>query len=81
MKKLFYLMSCALIAFACSKDNGTNGPVIVNKDDILVGKKEVLDPDTQKQKLEQVANKFIDLFPAKEYEDLIEVSAAEISCG
>lgn len=76
MKKLFYLMSCALVAFACSKDNGTNGPVIVNKDDILVGKKEVLDPDTQKQKLEQVANKFIDLFPAKEYEGLIEVSAA-----
>ena len=44
MKKLFYVVACACIAFAsCTKaGNGENGPVIVNPDDIIVKGKEVL---------------------------------------
>lgn len=76
MKKLFYFLSCAIIAFAaCSPDEkGDEGPVIVNPGDILVGKKEVLDPDTQKAKLQQIGIKLMDVFPAQEYEDMMELS-------
>ena len=76
MKKLFYVVAFACIAFAsCTKEgNGENGPVIVNPDDIIVKPKEVLDPDTQKAKLEQIGIKFLDIFPASEYEDMVELS-------
>ena len=77
MKKVFSLLACATVAFASctlTKEDGTSGPVIVNPDDVLVGKTEVLDPDTQKVKLEQVGTKLMDVFPASEYEDLVEVS-------
>ena len=77
MKKLFYFLACVILACAaCSKEDesGKKGPVIVNDGDILVGSKEVLDPDTQKAKLEQVGNKFMQVFPAKEYEDMMELS-------
>lgn len=76
MKKLFYFLSCAVLALAsCTADkDGENGPVIVNKDDILVGSKEVLDPDTQKAKLEQIGNKLMSVFPATEYDDMVELS-------
>lgn len=76
MKKLFYFLSCAMIAFAaCSPEKeGDGGPVIVNPDDILVGKNEVLDADTQKSKLEQIGNKLMSVFPAQEYEDMMELS-------
>ena len=82
MKKLFYLLAAAVVAFASctlTKDDGTSGPVIVNPDDILVGKNEVLDPDTQKVKLEQVGLKLMDIFPASEYEDLVEISEVLVS--
>lgn len=62
----------ALASCTADKD-GENGPVIVNKDDILVGSKEVLDPDTQKAKLEQIGNKLMSVFPATEYEDMMEL--------
>lgn len=76
MKRLFYCIACAAVALvACSKnETGTEGPVIVNPDDILVNKNEVLEADVQKEKLEQVGNKLMDVFPAKEYEDMVELS-------
>lgn len=76
MKKLFYCIACAAVALvACSKnETGEKGPVIVNPDDILVGKNEVLEADVQKEKLEQVGNKLMNVFPAKEYEDMVELS-------
>lgn len=75
MKKLFYVIACACIVFAsCIREgNGENGPVIVNPDDIIVKGKQVLDPDTQKAKLEQVGIKFLNLFPATEYQELMEI--------
>lgn len=76
MKKIFYCIACAAVALvACSKnETGEKGPVIVNPDDILVNKNEVLEADVQKEKLEQVGNKLMDVFPAKEYEDMLELS-------
>ena len=72
MKKLSYLIVSAVVAFAaCSEKDGTDGPVIVNPDDVIVGKNEVLDDDIQKQKLEQVATKLMDLFPAGEFDNLL----------
>lgn len=81
MKKLFYVIACACIAFAsCTKaGNGENGPVIVNPDDIIVKGKQVLDPDTQKAKLEQIGIKFLNLFPATEYQDMMELSEVFVS--
>lgn len=76
MKKSTIIILCACLAFAaCSgKKNldGSDGPVIVNPDDVIVDKNEVLDSETQKEKLEQVAMKLMDVFPAKDFEDILE---------
>ena len=77
MKKLFFLFLCVCIAaVSCDQKNadGTDGPVIINPGDIIVGKNDVLDDEAQKLKLEQVATKLMDMFPADEYEDMMELS-------
>ena len=77
MKKLFFLFLCVCIAaVSCDQKNadGTDGPVIINPDDIIVDKNDVLDDEAQKLKLEQVATKLMDMFPADEYEDMMELS-------
>lgn len=77
MKKLFFLFLCVCIAaVSCDRKNadGTDGPVIINPDDIIVDKNDVLDDEAQKLKLEQVATKLMDMFPADEYEDMMELS-------
>lgn len=80
MKKLIYFLASALFVMqACGKLDGENGPVITNKGDILVGKKEVLDPDTQKEKLEQIGGKMLTVFQAEEFEGLLEISEAVLS--
>ena len=66
MKKLFFLFLCVCIAaVSCDQKNadGTDGPVIINPDDIIVDKNDVLDDEAQKLKLEQVATKLMDMFP------------------
>ena len=77
MKKLFFLFLFVCIAVvSCDQKNadGTDGPVIINPGDIIVGKNDVLDDEAQKLKLEQVATKLMDMFPADEYEDMMELS-------
>lgn len=79
MKKLPFLFLFACLVFtACPEldndDLGGDGPVIVNPDDIIVDKNEVLDDDQQKLKLEQVAMKLMDIFPADEYEDVMKAT-------
>ena len=91
MKKIYFLIILMFGAFcACDLLNGTqdqtqnpdpSGPSITNPDDIVVGDKETLAPDAQKEKLEQVAEKMIDLFPSNEYEDIMEMCAEAISYG
>lgn len=75
-KSLAVLMCVCAIASACREKNlnDPEGPVIVNPGDILVDKDDVLNDREQKEKLEQVALKLMDVFDAKEYEDLVELS-------
>lgn len=82
VKKLLAVFICVCaIASACREKNlnDPDGPVIVNPDDIIVNKNEVLDDEVQKEKLEQVAFKLMDVFEAKEYKDLIELSEVMFS--
>lgn len=78
MKRIFCIAACAIVALAsCTPDqSGQEGPVIVDKDDVLVDKDDVLDGETQKLKLEQVGNKLMSVFAAKEYKDLLKTTAA-----
>lgn len=75
MKKVFYSLAVALVALVSCTPSG-NGPVIVNPGDVLVGKNEVLDADNQKKKLEQVGNKALVLFNAREFDDLADLTEA-----
>ena len=84
VKKLFIALMCACVLVnACDNKNlnidEPDGPSIVNPDDIVVDKDEVLDDHAQKEKLEQVAVKLMQQFDAKEYEDLIELSEVMFS--
>lgn len=84
VKKLFIALMCAcVLVSACDNKNlnidEPDGPSIVNPDDIVVDKDEVLDDHAQKEKLEQVAVKLMQQFDAKEYEDLIELSEVMFS--
>ena len=84
MKKIHFIALGALVALcACKPDalQDPDGPSIVNPNDIIVDKNEVLKPDAQKEKLEQMALKMIDLFPADEYEDLLEMCADAVMYG
>ena len=76
------MCACVLVS-ACDNKNlnidEPDGPSIVNPDDIVVDKDEVLDDHAQKEKLEQVAVKLMQQFDAKEYEDLIELSEVMFS--
>ena len=83
MKKIYFIILAFVAICACKPDafKDSDGPSIVNPDDIIVGKNEVLKPDVQKEKLEQVALKMINLFPADEYEDVMEMCADAITYG
>ena len=83
MKKIYILLIGLTAAIcSCKPDfDDPKGPSIINPDDIIVNGKETLTPDTQKQKLEQVATKLIELFPASEYDDLMEMCAEAIGYG
>ena len=84
MKKAFFLIIGILAAICSCKPDAIedpDGPSIINPDDIIVGDKETLEPDSQKEKLEQVATKMIDIFPADEYEDVMEMCAEAITHG
>lgn len=78
MKKLSLIVACLCIALtACKKEDPQvepDGPVIVNPGDIIVTDGTLLDAELQKEKLDQVAQKLMDVFPADEYEDIVEVT-------
>ena len=83
MKKSVYLLIAALtLICACHpEDKDPKGPSIVNPGDIIVNGKETLEPDQQKQKLEQVATKVINLLPASEFEDVMDICAKALGDG
>ena len=83
MKKIYFIILAFIAVCACKPDafQDPDGPSIVNPDDIIVDKNEVLKPDAQKEKLEQVALKMIDLFPADEYEDVMVMCADAVTYG
>ena len=76
MKKIFYSLICTVVALAACTPNGNNGPVIINPGDILVNRNEILDDETQKEKLEQVAGKMLTVFKAREFRDLTDMTEA-----
>jgi archaellin len=83
MKKSVYLLIAALtLICACHpEDKDPKGPSIVNPGDIIVNGKETLEPDQQKQKLEQVATKVLNLLPASEFEDVMDICAKALGDG
>lgn len=83
MKKVFYLFFTALtLICACHPDDkDPKGPSIINPDDIIVKGKETLEPEQQKLKLEQVATKLINLLPASELEDVMDICAKALGDG
>ena len=83
MKKILYPLLAALtLICACHpEDNDPKGPSIINPDDIIIHGKETLEPDQQKQKLEQVATKMINLLPASEFEDVMDICAKALGDG
>ena len=84
MKKTRYFIIGLLIALCSCKPDALNDPdrpSIINPGDIFADENETLEPDTQKEKLEQVATKMIDLFPAEEYDDIMDMCAEAVGYG
>jgi hypothetical protein len=83
MKRVYYLFIAALaLMCACHPDDkDPKGPSIKNPGDIFVNGKETLEPDQQKVKLEQVATKMLNLLPASEFEDVMDICAKALGDG
>lgn len=77
MKRIILFLTLATIAVAgCKKvEEDPKGPVIERPGDIVVGDDEAVNVTQQKKKLDQVAQKLMEVFPATEYEDIVEMSA------